>query len=130
LNEVVSAFKYEDKSHLHAVMHVKNAILNLQCDLIVSQQENAKLRIENSNLINRFAEFASKKHIENDNMELITKIDQHQQTNFLTTLFPDGEPIKLYDESKQELIDAFYSGMPANEIMQMINNKLNIDINE
>ena len=51
LREVVEAFEFGDASHLHALLHVKNAVSNLKCDLAVEQKINAKLKNEYANLL-------------------------------------------------------------------------------
>ena len=49
--ERVAAFEFEDASHLHALLHVKNAVSNIKCDLIVEQKENVELKNEFANLL-------------------------------------------------------------------------------
>lgn len=48
------------------------------------------------------------------------------QLNFSDILFPDGEPIKLSDQAITEITDAFYSGMPPDDLVNLINETIKL----
>lgn len=44
LNDLIDLFGWEDKTPLHAALHVRNAVLNLRADLAVAENETDRLR--------------------------------------------------------------------------------------
>lgn len=44
MRELTELFGWDDKTWLHAVLHVRNAVLNLRADLAVLREENQNLR--------------------------------------------------------------------------------------
>lgn len=50
LNEIRDCFEWGDKSELHIITHIKNAILNLRTDLVVLKRELEDVKLHNKGL--------------------------------------------------------------------------------